>query len=182
MSVRDWTPVVFRGSTRRSASGGASSLLDRGEDNSRWGAGLAACRLLTTIQVEPSLNLTSPKKLMQTRTKSRDHFERASKSIPGGVNSPARAFGGNAKSGRSVANFRQPARMARMRPSRIVPRSSAVLAVGDADVVAAVRFIRKHAHLPLRVADMLRQVAVGRRTLERRWESARDKRGNGEAP
>ena len=31
---------------------------------------------------------------MQTRTKSRDHFERASKSIPGGVNSPARAFGG----------------------------------------------------------------------------------------
>lgn len=31
---------------------------------------------------------------MQSRTKSREHFERASRSIPGGVNSPARAFGG----------------------------------------------------------------------------------------
>ena len=31
---------------------------------------------------------------MQTRTKSREQFERACRSIPGGVNSPARAFGG----------------------------------------------------------------------------------------
>jgi LacI family transcriptional regulator len=47
-------------------------------------------------------------------------------------------------------------------------RSSEVLAVDDEDVVAAVRFIREHAHLPLRVADVLRQVPVARRTIERR--------------
>jgi LacI family transcriptional regulator len=51
-------------------------------------------------------------------------------------------------------------------------RSSEVLALDDADVVAAVRFIREHAHLPLRVADVLRQVPVGRRTLERRCRLA----------
>jgi LacI family transcriptional regulator len=51
-------------------------------------------------------------------------------------------------------------------------RSSEVLALGDQDVVAAVRFIREHAHLPLRVADVLEQVPVGRRTLERRCRLA----------
>jgi LacI family transcriptional regulator len=47
-------------------------------------------------------------------------------------------------------------------------RSSEVLSINDPDVVAAVRYIREHAHLPLRVDDVLRQVPVGRRTLERR--------------
>jgi LacI family transcriptional regulator, galactose operon repressor len=46
-------------------------------------------------------------------------------------------------------------------------RSTEVLAVDDLDVVAAVRFIREYAHLPLRVADVLAEVPVGRRTLER---------------
>jgi LacI family transcriptional regulator len=46
-------------------------------------------------------------------------------------------------------------------------RSSEVLAIDDKEVVTAVRFIREHAHLPLRVADVLPQVSVGRRTLER---------------
>jgi LacI family transcriptional regulator len=51
-------------------------------------------------------------------------------------------------------------------------RSTEVLAIDDPDVVAAVRFIRDHAHLPLSVADILRQVPVGRRTLERRCRLA----------
>ncbi len=51
-------------------------------------------------------------------------------------------------------------------------RSTEVLAIEDGDVVAAVRFIREHAHLPLRVIDVLREVPVGRRTLERRCRHA----------
>jgi LacI family transcriptional regulator len=47
-------------------------------------------------------------------------------------------------------------------------RSTELLAVEDRDVVTAVRFIREHAYQPLRVGDVLREVAVGRRTLERR--------------
>jgi LacI family transcriptional regulator len=51
-------------------------------------------------------------------------------------------------------------------------RSTEVLAIDDPDVVAAVRYIREHAHLPLRVSDVLRQVPSGRRTLERRCRRA----------
>lgn len=51
-------------------------------------------------------------------------------------------------------------------------RSTEVLAIDDPEVVTAVRFIREHAHLPLRVADVLQQVPVGRRTLERRCRVA----------
>lgn len=46
-------------------------------------------------------------------------------------------------------------------------RSTEVLAIDDHDVITAVRFIREHAHLPLRVRDILREVPLGRRTLER---------------
>lgn len=51
-------------------------------------------------------------------------------------------------------------------------RSTEVLAIDDGDVVTAVRFIREHAHLPLSVTDVAREVAVGRRTLERRCQHA----------
>lgn len=51
-------------------------------------------------------------------------------------------------------------------------RSTEILAIEDREVVTAVRFIREHAHLPLRVADVLREVPVGRRTLERRCHTA----------
>jgi LacI family transcriptional regulator len=51
-------------------------------------------------------------------------------------------------------------------------RSSEVLAIDDEDVVAAIRYIREHAHEPLRVADVLRHIPVGRRTLERRCRAA----------
>lgn len=48
-------------------------------------------------------------------------------------------------------------------------RSTEVLAIEDEQVVAAVRFIREWGHLPLHVEDILRQLPVGRRTLERRF-------------
>ena len=53
-------------------------------------------------------------------------------------------------------------------PVRVVRRQSTdVLAVDDPDVADAVRFIREHACDPCSVNDVLRQVSVGRRRLER---------------
>ena len=51
-------------------------------------------------------------------------------------------------------------------------RSTEVLAIDDLDVVKAVRFVREHAHRQLRVAEVAREIAVGRRTLERRCRQA----------
>lgn len=51
----------------------------------------------------------------------------------------------------------------------IARRSTEILAVDDADVAAALRFIREQAHRPLRVTDLLRAVPVSRRLLERRF-------------
>jgi LacI family transcriptional regulator len=45
-------------------------------------------------------------------------------------------------------------------------RSTDTLAIADADVAAAVRFIREHDTQPLRVSQVVEQVAVGRRKLE----------------
>jgi LacI family transcriptional regulator len=57
-------------------------------------------------------------------------------------------------------------------PFGVVTRqSSDVLAGGDTDVTAAVRFIRDHGHLPLSVEDVLRVVPVSRRFLERRFRA-----------
>lgn len=50
-------------------------------------------------------------------------------------------------------------------------RSSDALAIEDADVASAVRFIREHRHLPIRVEDVLREVPVSRRGLERRFRT-----------
>jgi LacI family transcriptional regulator len=58
-------------------------------------------------------------------------------------------------------------------PTRLVTRqSSDVVALEDADVATALRVIRAHAHLPLCVADVLREVPVSRRALERRFRKA----------
>jgi LacI family transcriptional regulator len=51
----------------------------------------------------------------------------------------------------------------------IVRQSSNLQAVPDTDVATAVRFIHDHAHERLRVADVLRVVAMARRALERRF-------------
>jgi LacI family transcriptional regulator len=56
-------------------------------------------------------------------------------------------------------------------PVRVVQRQSTdVLAVDDPDVADALRYIREHACDPCTVDDVLRQVPVGRRRLERLFD------------
>jgi LacI family transcriptional regulator len=58
-------------------------------------------------------------------------------------------------------------------PTGIAARNSTdVLAMDDADVVAAVRFIRDHAHIPLLIDQVADSVASSRRSLERRFQKA----------
>jgi LacI family transcriptional regulator len=49
----------------------------------------------------------------------------------------------------------------------VVRQSSDLLAVADPHVSAALRFIRRHADRPIQVRDVLREVPVARRALER---------------
>jgi LacI family transcriptional regulator len=56
-------------------------------------------------------------------------------------------------------------------PGVVSRQSSDVLAIEDPVVAQAVRFLRDSAHLPLRVADVLRAVPVSRRALERRFQA-----------
>jgi LacI family transcriptional regulator len=51
----------------------------------------------------------------------------------------------------------------------VARRSTDVLAVSDPEVAAAVRFVRANRHRPIRVPDILREVLVSRRALERRF-------------
>lgn len=53
----------------------------------------------------------------------------------------------------------------------VTRRSSDVLAIADADVAAAVRYIRNHARDPIQVEDVLRSVPVSRRLLERKFRA-----------
>lgn len=74
---------------------------------------------------------------------------------------------------RLLAGKKPPAEPVLLSPTGVATRrSTEMLAIADREVVAAVRFIREHAHLPLRVTDVLREVPVGRRTLERRCHKA----------
>jgi LacI family transcriptional regulator len=57
----------------------------------------------------------------------------------------------------------------------IARQSSDVLALEDPEVATAVRFIRTHGHTALRVADVLREVPISRRSLERRFRRALDR-------
>ncbi|MEA1951863.1 MAG: DNA-binding transcriptional regulator, partial [Planctomycetota bacterium] len=60
-----------------------------------------------------------------------------------------------------------------IKPLRVVPRQSTdVLAVTDADIAAAVHFIREHACEGICVSDILGQVHLSRSTLERRFVKA----------
>ena len=56
-------------------------------------------------------------------------------------------------------------------PGVVSRQSSDVLAIDDPLVAQTVRFLRDSAHLPLRVADVLRAVPVSRRALERRFQA-----------
>ncbi len=51
----------------------------------------------------------------------------------------------------------------------VVRRSSDMLAIADADLAAAVRFIREHGNKAIGVADVLNEVPISRRSLERRF-------------
>jgi LacI family transcriptional regulator len=51
----------------------------------------------------------------------------------------------------------------------IARRSTEVLAVADQDVRAALHFIREQSHRAIRVTDLLREIAMSRRSLERRF-------------
>jgi len=67
---------------------------------------------------------------------------------------------------------RPPASMPRVAPIEVVTRQSTdVLAVDDADVAAALRHIRQNAVKGLSVKQLLDEVPVNRRTLERRFIS-----------
>lgn len=54
-------------------------------------------------------------------------------------------------------------------PGVVARQSSDVLAIDDDDVAAALRWIRNAGHRPVRVADLLHQVPVSRRMLERKF-------------
>jgi LacI family transcriptional regulator len=57
-------------------------------------------------------------------------------------------------------------------PQGIVTRHSTdIMYVEDPDVAAAVRFIRNHAFSSIQVNDVLREIPVSRRTLERRFRA-----------
>jgi LacI family transcriptional regulator len=71
---------------------------------------------------------------------------------------------------RLMAGSAPPERPIMLPPLGVVTRqSSDILAIGDPDVAAAVRFIRQRGHLPTRVGDVLREVPVSRRSLERKF-------------
>jgi LacI family transcriptional regulator len=58
------------------------------------------------------------------------------------------------------------------RPLHVVTRHSTdIVAVDDADVAAALRFIRSQAVEPIQVEDVVRHLAMSRRTLEVRFQS-----------
>ncbi len=81
---------------------------------------------------------------------------------------------------RLLAGAKPPRKPRLIAPAGVVTRqSSDVLAGGDPDVTEAVRFIRAHGHLPLSVEDVLREVPVSRRSLERRFRALLE-RGLGE--
>ncbi|MCC5022157.1 MAG: substrate-binding domain-containing protein [Candidatus Synoicihabitans palmerolidicus] len=61
----------------------------------------------------------------------------------------------------------------RIPPLGVTPRQSTdILAVSDAIVVQALRFIREHACDPIAVTDVLARVPVSRRVLEKRFEKS----------
>jgi LacI family transcriptional regulator len=69
-----------------------------------------------------------------------------------------------------MAGQRVPAAAHRIDPLGVHTRQSTdVLAIDDKDVAAAIRLIRQHACEGIAVADLLRQVPLSRRVLERRF-------------
>jgi LacI family transcriptional regulator len=66
-------------------------------------------------------------------------------------------------------------------PETLIARQSTdVLACGDADLSAAIRFVRQHACDPICVEDVLRRVPVSRSTLEKRFHAGLGRSIHGE--
>jgi LacI family transcriptional regulator len=71
---------------------------------------------------------------------------------------------------RLMKGKRPPARPVLIPPTHVhVRRSTDVLAIDDPIVIAAARLIRERAHLPLSIDDLLREIHLSRRPLERRF-------------
>jgi len=79
-------------------------------------------------------------------------------------------FEAAAKLERLMKGERPGALVTRLPPVRVVARESTdVLSIPDADVVQALRFIRDHASRPIQVDDVLDNVPLSRRSLERKF-------------
>jgi LacI family transcriptional regulator len=73
---------------------------------------------------------------------------------------------------RLLSGARPPRRPLLLPPTGVVTReSSDVLGVDDPDLAAAVRFIRSRPHAPVGVEEVVREVSVSRRSLERRFRA-----------
>ncbi len=71
---------------------------------------------------------------------------------------------------------KKPEPVVMLQPLGIAERQSTdVLAIQDADVCDALRFIRRNANRPIDVRDVLRQVSTSRRVLERRFRELLDR-------
>ncbi len=72
-----------------------------------------------------------------------------------------------------MLNGQVPARITRISSNEIITRSSSdAVALRDADVVDAVRYIRENAREGIVVEDVLAKIPLSRRTLERRFQAA----------
>ena len=73
--------------------------------------------------------------------------------------------------GRLMRGLKPPRNPLRLPPGGVVPRrSTEVLAVDDADVAAAVRYIREHLTAPLKIAEIAEAIGLAKRTLQRRFK------------
>lgn len=71
---------------------------------------------------------------------------------------------------RLLAGAKPPDRPVLLPPTGVAIRqSSDLLAIDDPEVAASIRVIHQQGHRPIRVDDVLREVAISRRSLERRF-------------
>jgi LacI family transcriptional regulator len=72
---------------------------------------------------------------------------------------------------------RQPTRSFSPPPGVVARQSSDVMAIDDDDVVAALRWIHDASHRPVQVGDLLREIPISRRMLERKSRKLRSSAG-----
>ena len=72
---------------------------------------------------------------------------------------------------RLMQGGKPPSKPLLIEPARVIVRQSTdTLAIADEDLARAIAFIRVHAATPIQVCDILRAVAVSRRSLDRRFQ------------